>query len=102
MTVAAGLILALLYSNLDVSIFLRGAWGLAILLGGVMGLFMFVLHMTVEAVELRVLRGIDSISAREFPPPLVAMEERVRLLPRVGFVVLTAALLLMMYAAHGA
>ncbi len=101
-TVAAGLVLALLYSNFDLGIFVWSAWGLAILLGGAMGLFMFLLHMTVEAVELRALRGVDPASARELPAPLAAMERRVRLLPRVGFVILTAALLLMMYAAHGA
>ncbi len=100
-TVAAGITLALLYSNFNLALFLNSAWGLSILLGGLMGLFMFILHMTVEVIELKAIREVEPVEARDFPEPLRVLETRVTFLPRVGFVILTAALLLMIYASHG-
>jgi uncharacterized membrane protein len=100
-TVAAGLALALLYSNFDPGIFLDSSWGLIILIGGSMGLFMFLLPAAVETVELRALRHADPASAGELPAQLAVMEKRVKLLPRVSFVLLTVALFSLMYAADG-
>lgn len=83
------------------SVFLDTPWGLTILLGGVVGLFMFLLHATVEVIEMRELRDVKPAEASTFPTPLRTLERRVKLLPRVGFVALTAAILLMTYASHG-
>ena len=101
LTVASGATLALFYSNFDVSVFVDTPWGLTILFGGIMGLFMFVLHATVEVIEMRDLRDVRPAEASAFPAALITLERRVKLLPRVGFVVLTAAILLMTYASHG-
>jgi hypothetical protein len=100
-TVTAGSVLALLSLNFDLRTFIESAWGVATLFGGAMCLYTFFLHMTLEAVEPRALRGVDPATARELPVLLAALERRVRLLLRVGFVILTAAQLLMIRAAHG-
>jgi hypothetical protein len=99
-TVVAGATAALLYSTFDFGIFLTSSWGLSILLGGAMGLVMYILHMTVEGFELKVLKTVDLDKAEEFPEELTILEGRVRMLPRVGFVILTVTILLMIYAAH--
>lgn len=101
LTILAGASTAVLYSNFSLGVFLGTTWGLSILLGGLMGLFMYVLHMTVEVIELRALKRVEPDKAGDLPQELVTLERRVRLLPRVGFAVLTAALVLMLYAAHG-
>lgn len=100
-TIGAGILVALLYSNFDLGVFVSSAWGFAILLGGLMGLFMYLLHLTVEVIELRVLGRVDLDTERGFPAELRTLEKRVSLLPRVGFVILTAALVMMIYASHG-
>jgi uncharacterized membrane protein len=100
-TIVAGALTALLYANFDFSAFLDGTWGLSILAGGLMGLFMYLLHMTVEAVEIRGLKGLTLEEAKGFPEELTILEKRALMLPGVGFVILTTVLLLMVYAAHG-
>lgn len=100
-TIVAGILVALLYSNFDLGIFMGSTWGLSILLGGLMGLFMYILHVTVEVIELGALRQVDSDEARAFPVELKVLERRVNRLPRVGFVILTITLVMMIYASHG-
>lgn len=100
-TIVAGAGTALMMVNLDVSLFLGTGWGLLILIGGLIGLFMFLLHLTVERVELRALRDVRLESRRDFPPELATLYSRLRILPRVGFTLLTIALILMIYASHG-
>jgi hypothetical protein len=50
---------------------------------------------------IRGLKGLTLEEAKGFPEELTILERRALMLPRVGFVVLTTVLLLMIYAAHG-
>lgn len=101
LTVGAGLLLAGLYSGFHLAVFLSGPWGLSILVGGLMGLFILVMHLAVESVELRSLLDVDPAKAAEFPEKLRTLEKRAERIPRAGFAILSATLLLMIYAAHG-
>lgn len=100
-TIFAGLGTALLYSNFQLSLFLDTRWGLLILAGGLIGLFMFLLHVTVERVEMKALGRVKLESEREIPQELATLYRRLRILPRVGFTLLTIVLVLMIYASHG-
>ncbi len=101
LTVAAGLALAWLETGFRLAVFLSGPWGLSILLGGLMGLFILVMHLTVESAELGKLKNVSPALAADFPEPLRLLEKRVERIPRAGFAVLTGTLLLMIYASHG-
>jgi uncharacterized membrane protein len=100
-TIIAGVGTALVEANFDGSVFLGTKWGLLILAGGLIGLFMFLLHMTVEQVELRALSRITLNSQGELAPELATLYSRLRILPRIGFTLLTIAIVLMIYASHG-
>lgn len=54
--------------------------------------------MTVERVELRVLKYIEPGNRRGIPQELKILEKRVTWLPRVGFVILTLIIVVMVYA----
>ncbi len=100
-TIFAGLGTALLYTNFQVSVLLDTRWGQLILAGGLIGLFMFLLHMTVETVEMKALSRVKLEPQGETPQELTTLYRRLRILPRLGFTLLTIALVLMIYASHG-
>lgn len=97
----SGAAIALLYTKYNLLVFLRTSWGLAILVGGTAGLIMFLVHMTVETTALRQVRRAKAKTQETFPEELKALERRIRLLPRVGFLLLNVTLVLMIYASHG-
>ena len=101
LTISFGVLTALSLSGFDLTIFVNTYWGQLIFLGGSLGLFMFLLHMTVERVELKVLRYRKSGTGGELPSELRGLERRMTWLPRFGFLILTLVLVIMVYAAQG-
>lgn len=100
-TITAGAIVALLEARFDYSYFLTTFRGQLILVGGLIGLFMFLLHSTVERVEMKALRRVRVEPQGELPQELKVLDRRLRVLPRIGFTLLTIVLVLMIYVSHG-
>jgi uncharacterized membrane protein len=100
-TVAAGTAVALLQVNFDFTYFLQTFRGQLIFVGGLVGLFMFLLHTTVERVEMKALSRVRLDAQAGLPQELMVLDRRLRVLPRVGFTLLTIALFLMIYVSHG-
>ncbi|MPZ19917.1 MAG: hypothetical protein GEV06_18675 [Luteitalea sp.] len=98
LTILTGLILALRFSGEHLDLFTTTAWGRAILAGGTMGLLLTAFHFVMES---RLERSIAS--HRKNPGASVADDvlHRLRVIPRVGLVVLLVIFGLMMYAARG-
>lgn len=101
LTIAFGILTALFLAKFNVDLFTTSTWGLLISIGGSLGLFMFLLHMTVERVELKVLKYVEPGNKQELPQELMLLEKRVMWLPRIGFVILTSIIVVMVYATQG-
>ncbi len=100
-TIAAGTGVALLEASFELTYFLGTFRGQIILVGGLIGLFMFLLHTTVERVEMKALSRVRLGPQDTFPEELKNLDRRLRILPRVGFTLLTIVLILMIYVSHG-
>jgi len=73
----------------------QGRWGRSILVGGSLGLGLTLFHHLAER------RLSPPLRANPGPSGLVYVERRLRVVPRVGLVVLLATIGAMMYAARG-
>ncbi len=100
-TIISGAWIALLEANFNLAYFLETTRGQLIFAGGLIGLFMFLLHSTVERVEMRALGRVRIGPQNTFPEELKILDRRLRILPRVGFTLLTIVLILMIYVSHG-
>lgn len=100
-TIMAGATVALLEAGFDYSYFLTTFRGQLILVGGLIGLFMFILHITVERVEMKALSRVRIEPQERLPEELRVLDRRLRVLPRFGFTLLTIVLILMIYVSHG-
>jgi len=100
-TIIAGATVALLEARFDYSYFLTTFRGQLILVGGLIGLFMFLLHITVERVEMKALSRVRIEPQEGLPEELRVLDHRLRVLPRFGFTLLTIVLGLMIYVSHG-
>ncbi len=100
-TIVTGTAVALLEASFDYTYFLGTFRGQLIFAGGSIGLFMFLLHTTVERVEMKALSRVKMRPEGEFPEELRILDRRLRILPRVGFTLLTIVLILMIYVSHG-
>ncbi len=100
-TIFSGAATALLLTDFNLSVFVLTTWGQLILAAGLIGLFMFLLHLTVERVELMALGRVKLESRDEPTPELTTLYRRLRILPRLGFTLLTIVLILMIYVSHG-
>lgn len=80
-------------------VLLEGRWGLSVLVGGSLGLGLTLFHHIAE----RRLAPTLEVAGNPGPqgPGFVYIERRLRLIPRVGVVVLLLTMGAMMYAARG-
>ncbi len=100
-TIVSGAGTALLQSNFNLTYFTETFRGQLILVGGLIGLLMFVLHTTVERVEMRAMSRTKIGTEGNLPDELRVLDRRLQILPRVGFTLLTIVLILMIYTSHG-
>ena len=98
LAVVSGLLIAVAMSDGDLSVFLKGRWGRFILVGGSLGGLLTLFHFFLENRVGRILvplRGEATDADIEF------VYRRLKIIPRVGLVVITAIVVSMMYAARG-
>lgn len=93
-TVTSGVILLYGYSRFNPTMLFTGRWGPAILVGGSMGLLLAFFHFFMEKrLGRRILRN----EAADH----VQVHARLKIVPRIGLLVITTIYLLMMYAVRG-
>jgi membrane protein YdbS with pleckstrin-like domain len=97
LTIATGLVLTIGFSRGNLEIFVATAWGRAIFAGGALGLLLTLFHFFIEQRLSRFLA-----SRGEASPGFTVDElhHRLRVIPRIGLVVLIVIFWLMMYAAR--
>jgi hypothetical protein len=62
---------------------------------------MFLLHITVERVEMKPLSRVRIEPQKGLLEELRVLDRRLQVLPRLGFTLLTIVLVLMIYVSHG-
>ncbi len=82
----------------DLSIFLTSRWGIAILIGGLLGLSLTAFHFLVERKLEPVASSLEEGTQEE---EVERMMKVLKSVPRAGLAVMVVIFLLMMYAARG-
>lgn len=98
-TVIAGVILVWNLTGGELGRLTTSRWGLAILAGGGLGIALTLFHFFMEQRMARKI-GVDLCG----PAPDVALEDvhtKLRLVPRLGLLVITTIFLTMLYAVRG-
>jgi uncharacterized membrane protein len=98
-TAVTGGALLYLHTGGDWRMLTSGRWGMSILVGGTMGLVLVLFHFFMED---RLARRAG-IGRADTPDAVLAdVHVKLQIVPRVGLVVITTIIFLMMYAVRGA
>jgi uncharacterized membrane protein len=98
-SISSGLTMSYLLSGWDdLSIFLTTRWGLAILIGGSLGIALTLFHFFVESRLEPIAFSLTNDTQSEEVERIISF---LRYVPRAGLLVMIAIFLLMMYAARG-
>lgn len=81
----------------DLNIFFETRWGISILIGGSLGLLLTLFHFFVESRLEPVAHTAEKISDEEMEKMISAL----KIIPKIGMMVVVAIILLMMIAARG-
>lgn len=95
--VITGLLLVYVFTNGDLNNLLSGRWGLSILVGGGLGIVLSVFHFFIEhklAKKIGFDENKDDMALAEF-------HLKLKIVPRIGMIVITVIFLLMINAARG-
>lgn len=97
-TVVSGILLMGLYTNWDLTLLTEGRWGISILLGGIFASGLTLFHFFLEHKVTFLLSNED----REILNNNYALVySRLKIIPRIGLVVISSIYLLMMFAVRG-
>lgn len=97
-TVLTGSILLWFYTKYDFEILLSGRWGLSILIGGSMGLLLTLFHFFIENKITKLLAPND---AKFIEENHALVYSKLKIIPRIGLVVITSIFIVMMFAVRG-
>lgn len=98
-SISSGLTMSYLLSGwTDLTIFLTTRWGIAILIGGGLGIALTLFHFFVESRLEPIAVSMDSGSD---PVDIERVVRVLRYVPRIGLLVMLTIFVLMMYAARG-
>ena len=97
-TVITGLAMLFHMTQGRLSILFTGRWGIAILIGGILAILLTVFHFFIEH-RLAKKAGITDPDASDEAVAEVHM--KLKIIPRLGLLVLTAVFVLMMFAVRG-
>jgi uncharacterized membrane protein len=95
--VITGLLLVYVYTNGKLSNLTEGQWGLSILIGGGLGIVLSVFHFFIEHKLAKKL-GYDE---HRDDNALAEFHLKLKIVPRIGMIVITVIFLLMINAARG-
>lgn len=97
-TVLTGAYLLHVYTQDDFTLLLNGRWGLGILIGGSLGLLLTLFHFFMEN---KLAKRIGIVKKTGSADVLEDVHLKLRIVPRLGLVVIVTAYLLMLYAVRG-
>ncbi|WKZ74564.1 MAG: DUF4149 domain-containing protein [Vicingaceae bacterium] len=97
-TVITGAILLWFYTKYNFDILLSSRWGLSILIGGLLGLLLTLFHFFLENKLLKLLLPKE---ANDIEKNHTLVYSRLKIIPRIGLVVITSIFFLMMFAERG-
>jgi uncharacterized membrane protein len=96
--VITGVIMVYYLTNGELNLLASGRWGLSILLGGILGIILTLFHFFMEN-RLASKIGLGKKGDHE---KLAEVHLSLKIVPRLGLLVILAIFLLMINAAHGA
>lgn len=92
-TVITGTILLWHFTGFDFTLLINSKWGLSILIGGTLGLLLTLFHLFLERNVTKLLSPAD---AAQLEANHALVYSRLKIIPRIGLVVITLIYLLMM------
>ncbi len=95
--IITGLIMAYYLTNGDLKILLHGKWGLSILIGGLLGIILTIFHFFLEnKLAKKIVLGNEGDDEK-----LAEVHLRMKIVPKIGLIILLTIFLLMINATHG-
>jgi len=97
-TVLTGAILLWLYTGFDISLTSTNRWEFALIIGGILGLLLTFFHFFLETKLAKLIYPKDACMIEQNHNLVYS---RLKIIPRIGLVVITSIFLLMMFATRG-